>query len=314
MSSSEDLMSDLGAVDDTRHAEIMASLGRIEAALASSPTPVPPIPPNPVPSTRCLSGVYTGANQSSGNAEKAFGDWRGKPVEKVLAFTPDDSWSMSWWLSIFGGSFPYKDRLYVTRGLCLKNETVDSPLTDPQCFAKWGAGVHAAGITKPIFRLGHEANGGWYAWKIKGHEQTWATRFELASKQIKQACPDATIMFCLAAGQPTTGFRMPAKEFVDAYGVDLYDVGNQIGDWDKHKAIAANYGVPLSVPEWGLWANDGSGGHGDNPDYIAKMHELTTRDCGNGGDECYFNKNSSSTHVLSSYPKSEAKYKELFGG
>ncbi len=309
MATQEDLLGQSGAEADRRYLDITDRLTRIEEAVTGE---TPPNPPDPIPSAATLSGVYTGANSSSGQAEKDFGNWRGRTVEKVMTFTPDDKWDTSWWISVFGGSFPFKDRLCITRGLCLKNETVDSAFPTGK-FAAWGTAVHNAGITKPVFRLGHEANGSWYPWKIQGHEQTWATRFEKAAAEIKGTCPDAIINFCLAAGQRLDGFRMPSADLVDEYGVDLYDNGSQINQWEQHVQIADDYGVPLSVPEWGLWAADGSGGHGDNPDYIDQMHDLTTRDC-KGGWEAYFNKDSSSKHLLDHYPQGKAEYLEDFGG
>lgn len=308
MTTQADLLGAVGAEADARYKDITDRLTRIEEALAT-----PPIPPEPIPDVPCLSGVYTGANNVSGQAEKDFGNWRGRTVEKVMTFTPDDSWSPTWWCSVFGGSFPFKDRLIITRGLCLKNENVDSPFPTGK-FADWARAVKNAGITNPIWRLGHEANGNWYPWKITGHEQTWATRFEKCAAEIRSVDPQALIQMCLAAGQRTDGFKYPAEAYVDHYGVDLYDNGNQINDWDKHKAIADNYGVPFSVPEWGLWAADGSGGHGDNPTYIQKMHDLTVRDCTDGGFECYFNKDSSSQHKLDHYPLGQEEYLEDFGG
>ena len=40
--------------------------------------------------------------------------------------------------------------------------------------------------------------------------------------------------------------------------------------------MAVAHGKQLSIPEWGVWGRaDGHGG-GDNPFYIAKMHEFMT--------------------------------------
>jgi hypothetical protein len=309
MSTQEDLLGQSGALADARYNDIADALARIEAAVSTEPTPEPPEPPDPAPA--CKSGVYTGANQNSGQAEKDFGNWRGRTVEKVMTFTPDDKWDTSWWISVFGGNFPFKDRLVITRGLCLKGESVDSAFPTGK-FAAWGTAVHNAGITKPVFRLGHEANGTWYPWKIQGHEQTWATRFEKAAAEIKGTCPDAIINFCLAADQRLDGFRMPSADVVDEYSVDCYDLPGHVEDWPNHVRIADDYGVPLSVPEWGLW-DTGGGGHGDNPAYISKMHDLTAADC-QGGWECYFNKDSSGQHKLDHYPNGKQRYLEDFGG
>jgi hypothetical protein len=312
MTTQEQNLGAVGAEADSRHKDITDRLTRIEEAVTGEGPPVPPEPPEPS-GDATLSGVYTGANQNSGQAEKDFGNWRGKTVEKVLTFTPDDKWDTSWWISVFGGNFPFKDRLIITRGLCLKGESVDTPLKDPDAFKKWGTAVKNAGITNSVWRLGHEANGSWYPWKIQGHEQTWANRFEQAVRDIRSTCPDAKFNFCLAADQRTDGFRMPGADYVDEYGVDLYDLPGHIEDWSTHVDIASDYGVPLSVPEWGLW-DTGGGGGGDNPDYISQMDELTARDCKNGGWEAYFNKDSSGQHKLDHYPNGKEEYLEDFGG
>jgi hypothetical protein len=267
----------------------------------------PPVPP----ANDCLSGVYTGSSDGTGRAESQFADWRNRDVGLVMTFTPDDTWSADWWVSQFGGDYPYRDRLCITRSLCLKNETVESPLPG-DVFADWARKVKGAGITNPIYRLGHEFNGGWYAWKIEGHETTWAPRYELAAKQILDVDPTARICYCYAAGQPLDGYDQPDAQYVDLVGVDLYDNGDQAQDWPDLVAIAGEYGVPLCVPEWGLWASDGSGGHGDNPSYIDWMADRTGDLV--GGFEAYFDKDSSSVHKLEHYPSSQQRYLERFGG
>lgn len=290
-----------------KYEDAFAEIGRELDADLSAENVTPPTPPSGVRT----SGVYTGANQNSGAAETSFGDWRGREVEEVLTFTPDDKWDTSWWCGVYGGSYPYRDRLVITRGLCLKGQNVETSLPG-DVFADWAQAVKSAGIHTPIYRLGHEANGDWYPWKIQGHETTWAKRFDLAAAQIHDTDPDARVMFCLAAGQSVEGFDMPKNESVDVYGVDLYDRNGHKESWADHVAIAHEYGVPLCVPEWGLWDTAG-GGHGDNPSYIDWMADQVRRDCADGS-ESYFNKNSSGIHVLSSYPNGEQRYLERFGG
>ena len=200
-------MADVGSLSDERHTEVMASLGRIEAALGRAARPAQP---EPTPD-KCLSGVYTADSDGDGSAETQFGSWRHREVEKVLTFTPTDSWSNSWWVGQFGGDYPYLDRLIITIGLCLKGQNVDSAVTGTP-WKDWATAVKKAGIIKPVFRLGHEANGNWYDWKITGHESTWYKRYQLAADQCKQAFPESTIQMCLAAGQRTTGFTYPDKQ------------------------------------------------------------------------------------------------------
>lgn len=267
-------------------------------------------PPQP-PDESSLSGVYTGSSDGTGNAERDFGNWRGREVETVLTFTPDDTWSSSWWMGQFGGDYPWRDRLCITRGLCLKTEDVDHSSGWGQ-FGAWARAAKEAGIERPIFRLGHEANGDWYAWRIEGHEDTWATAFERAADEVHQANPDARVMLNMAAGQPLDGFRWPDAEAVDMYSVDLYDVYDATEDWPNHVRIARDYGVSLSLPEWGLWSTSG-GGHGDNPGFIDWVADTCVPAMA-GGFEAYFNKDSSSVHKLSSYPSSEQRYQQRFGG
>jgi hypothetical protein len=286
-----------------RYEDALANVGRmLDDDLAGGSTP-----PDPEP-THALSGVYTGQTDGTGNAERDFGNWRNREVGCVLSFTPDDKWDTSWWCGQFGGDYPWRDRLCITRGLCLNGQDVDDDPGD--VFAKWAKAVHDAGITNPIFRLGHEANGDWYPWKIEGHEQSWARRFDDAATQIHDSSPDAAVMFCLAADQPVDNFDMPDSASVDYYAVDLYDLPGHQEDWGTHVQLAAQYDAPLCVPEWGLWAPTGGGG-GDNPAFIDWMADRTADMA--GGFEAYFNKNSSSNHTLSLYPEAEQRYAERFG-
>src|SRR4051812_20740415 len=104
MGTYENMYAEIGAKMDADHAAVMA-------ALADQPDPEPtPEPPDPEPGgLACRSGVYTGANKEDGVAETSFGNWRERPVEKVLAFTPDDTWDYTWWMSVYGDQYPYRD-------------------------------------------------------------------------------------------------------------------------------------------------------------------------------------------------------------
>lgn len=268
------------------------------------------VEPTPPPTDRVLSGVYTGDSDGDASAEQEFAAWRHREPEVVLTFTPDDTWSSSWWAGQFGGDYPYRDRLIITRGLCLKNESVDTPYPEG-AFADWARAVQGAGIVDPIWRLGHEANGGWYAWTVWGHEHSYAQRFDQAAREIRSVTPNARICWCLAAGQSLDGFDYPSE--VDLLGVDTYDVYNQSETWPDYVALAADFGVPLCVPEWGLWADDGSGGHGDNPAFIDEFADWAGEACV-GGHEAYFNKDSSSLHRLDHYPEGAGRYLARFGG
>jgi hypothetical protein len=258
-----------------------------------------------------LSGVYTGDNDGDGSSERSFGEWRDRPPEVVLSFTPDDKWDTSWWVSKFGGNYPFRDRLVITRGLCLNNETVDSDLPG-DVFADWARAVRDAGIVDPVWRLGHEATGSWYPWAIRKGDSpsSYARRFDEAARQIRSVTPDARVCLCLAAGQSNDGFEWPTS--FDLLGVDTYDREGHSETWPEYVALAADFGVPLCVPEWGLWQED-DGGQGDNPSYIDAFADWSSTALV-GGHEAYFNKDSSGEHKLDHYPNASARYLERFGG
>lgn len=262
------------------------------------------------PSGDVLSGVYTGDSDGNGSAETEFGEWRNRAPEVVLTFTPDDSWSPSWWVGQFGGDYPFRDRLVITRGLCLNGETVDSPLPG-DVFADWARAVEGAGIVDPLWRLGHEATGGWYPWAIRKGDSpsSYARRFDEAVSQIRSVTPDARVCLCLAAGQSNEGFDWP-KSF-DLLGVDTYDREGHTDTWSEYVDLAAEFGVPLCVPEWGLWQED-DGGQGDNPSFIDEFADWSATALV-GGHEAYFNKDSSGEHRLDHYPQASTTYLERFG-
>ena len=138
----------------------------------------------------------------------------------------------------------------------------------------------AAGMGHAIIRLGHEANGTWYADNVGTTPAQWAQwkQFWRRTAIAMRSVPGAHFNFnwCIAAGYRAIPFSAyyPGNDVVNSIGVDIYDTGVPRGvtdrwayQYDRPGGVGAiarfarAQHKPLSVPEWGLQptAADGVG-------------------------------------------------------
>lgn len=149
-----------------------------------------------------------------------------------------------------------------------------------------------AGLGSSVIRLGHEANGDWYADSVpadgKG-QQEWRDFWRhtaLAMKSVSGAHFkfDWSVSYTF---RPITFSQFyPGDDVVDVIGLDAYDRGVQTRDarwqqlWSMPGGIqdfllfAAQHKKPISFPEWGLWPADSGLGGGADSDYMAHMVSL----------------------------------------
>jgi hypothetical protein len=207
----------------------------------------------------------------------------------------------------------------------------------------------AGGQGSAILRPGWEFNGEWQPWAARQDPRAFAAYFRRIVETMR-AVPGADFTFVWNPGigpndpNPWPAQRAwPGDAFVDAVGVDAYDVcfipdtypipagasademrerrercwsqllkGDHGLEW--YAAFAERKGKPLVVPEYGLVPLDYPGG-GDNPVFIRGMHDWAARH----GVEwmIYFNKENSElgNHRIDdgTYPWSQRLFRELYG-
>jgi hypothetical protein len=135
----------------------------------------------------------------------------------------------------------------------------------------------------------------------------------------------------------------PGDEYVDYVGVDVYDLGWEVGTypypancdatcrlsrqqaaWDEiyggdrglafWSDFAKKHGKPMTLPEWGLWQRDDGHGGGDNPFFIEKMHAFISDPAHNIAYQGYFDVDTDDgqIHALTSMKAAGAVYRKLF--
>lgn len=144
----------------------------------------------------------------------------------------------------------------------------------------------------------------------------------------------------------------PGDEFVDYVGVDTYDDcykpntypipkdATEEGKDKIHRIVwndyilnsqfglkywvnfAKKHGKPLSIPEWGVDNKPDKHGGGDDPYFIERMHEFINDPENNVAYHSYFDFQAGDGHhqlsptkdgkVVTEFPKSAAKFRELF--
>ncbi|MGH2942766.1 MAG: glycoside hydrolase family 26 protein [Solirubrobacteraceae bacterium] len=158
----------------------------------------------------------------------------------------------------------------------------------------------AGGQRDSILRVGPEFNGQWFKWTMMVRNGgTHYARFWRQIVTTMRAVPGANFKFDWAVNagsawvnggrrQLRAATAYPGDAYVDFIGMDVYDQSwaphrnsarkrwrefvNQHDGLRWHARFAAAHGKPMSIPEWGLVRRrDGRGG-GDNPYFIAQMH------------------------------------------
>ncbi len=262
-------------------------------------------------------GVYRGASNLAGVA--GFERWLGREVGVRLDFLPGGSWEEiegpGWQLRRWkggGGTLvltvpllpgPW-DRTY-GGGVSLRD--CRSGAYDVH-WTRLARNLVAHQLGTSRLRLGHEFNGGWYAWRAAGAEADFAGCFRRVV-QAMRTVPGSAFRF---DWNPALGHldadplrAYPGDPYVDTIGIDVYDQswlpdtypipgdaspgevlerrqrawsGMLHGDlglefWSH---FARAHGKRLAIPEWGLTRRSDGHGGGDNPYFVEQVHRFVS--------------------------------------
>lgn len=276
-----------------------------------------------------VSGVpaFAGPTWSSGvggGDPKAFASWRGSPLGLATGWAPWDSWNnmLSYMssgnprtlksrhanVSIGVGLFP---RNGGSLGECAAGRYANN-------FRSMGERLRANGVGDAEIRLGWEASNAGYPWTAVGKSATqWKDCFTSAAKALKAGSPSLRIAWHMAkVGKINVNTIWPADAPITNIGVSHYDDpwarfgmetenGSPAGlrAW---LAFARSKGKRLELAEWGV------GRRGDNPAYIESMYDFF-RSAGDGlAHEGYLNGNGHELYSRTRWPRSSARYRDLF--
>jgi hypothetical protein len=282
----------------------------------------------------------SGANGNFPVEVNAWAAWTARPVTLAIVFTDRTDWgsitTASWPVDAFNraafpGELAVAQPLFPESGdevACARGEY-------DGYWARFGRTLVTYGRGDAYVRLGWEFNGDWFWWHVRD-PQAWKTCFQKAVAAIRSTAPDAKIDWNMTAHRdrlPGSGADVwsvyPGDSFVDVVSIDAYDSyppSTTQHIWDAQcrqrsgactvADFARAHGKRFAVPEWGLVRSTGGGG--DNPFYIEKMHELFSANADILAYEAYYN-NAEENNVRSSLhnpilnPHASRRYLQLFG-
>ncbi len=292
------------------------------------------------------SGAWIGGN-SSADSIRAFGTWRGTPARTVTTYPAYSTWEeikdSQWHVTTFDG---WDGRLVY--GLPLLPTDVEANLGDvaagqhDDVWREVAATLTRHGRADSYVRIGLEANGSWFPW---GATATRAADFRAAFRHVatvlRREQPELQIVFDISCGVKLRGATdrlasltalYPGDDVVDVIGCDHYDSysakSRNQKEWDAAVGprdaaglqdlvdFARGHGKKFAVPEWGL-SGSRSNGSGDNPFFIAKMHEFFTANRSDLAFENYFDEpdtyiSSSLFQATDQNPESAKLYRALW--
>ena len=256
------------------------------------------------------------------------------------------SWDNPWIIG-YRSNWPKYDWVdwfdYGTRGrhLILTQTLIPSDLRGTNWLAAGAAGkfepyarvlaenLVRAGMGSVVIRLGHEANGTWYADSIPDTptgDAQWVRLWDNTVRAMRSV-PGAHFRFDWTVNAGYRPITLPAfypgNRYVDIVGVDAYDAlpfpapGNRLtAILDEQdglravKAFARRHHKPMSIPEWGI---DPSGASHGTPDYPAYVNAIArAANTGNVLYQSYFTGGVEGTTLLAS-PGGLAAYRRDFG-
>lgn len=199
-------------------------------------------------------GVYRGAGSDGAGRIPAFAAFMGRDPDVIIDFVASDTWAN---FEGAGGwaAWCWKNSPYVGKQFCFTVPLVTAESRGDFAgviagrydahFRAYFKSVHDQGFPlPPIFRIGHEANGGWYPWAAAGHEKLFAQAFDHVAQLAKAAAPGCKTYLCFAQGwQQTVAYAdMVPATVPDYIGWDVYAKGA----WGKGKPTTAQVIAELS--------------------------------------------------------------------
>jgi hypothetical protein len=281
--------------------------------------------------------VYVGA--AAPDQVKAFGAWRGRPMDFAVDFLAKESWDKiaqpDWWLSGWSSG-----RTSLVLSVPMLPDDPSTTLAVGATgayntyFTQLAQNMVARGYGKASIRLGWEFNGGWYRWAA-AQDPAAFTAYWRQIVTTMRAVPGAEFRFDwtmnLGWNQLPADQAWPGDAYVDYVGVDAYD-----WKWNDSTATPAQrwaflteqsygltwvagfakaHGKRVTVPEWGLasTASQQGGGGGDNPTYVTNMRQWMTAN--QVAYEAYFTMDMSASerHDIELFPRAALTYRALFG-
>jgi hypothetical protein len=291
-------------------------------------------------------GATAGGNRwvtaANGNAVDAVRQWEsfiGRTVGVAVVFTVRDNWGdlvgTTWPITAFPRS-AFPGTLSIAQPLFPQNGSLSACAAGAYdgYWAQFGRTLTANDRADSYVRLGWEFNGDWFWWAAY-NPAAWKTCFQRAAGAIRSTDPAVRIEWNISAhrdklpGGQDLWSVYPGDRYVDVISVDDYDSYPASTDDTIFKrqcdapsglctavAFARAHGKKLAVPEWGLVRSTGGGG--DNPFFIRKMHQFFAANQDILAYEGYYNtaeadnvKSSLRAPVLN--PRAAAEYLNLFG-
>ncbi|MFI5306311.1 MAG: glycosyl hydrolase [Polyangiales bacterium] len=274
-----------------------------------------------------LLGVYCGNSVAD---VQQFETWLGRPVDGILGYTGNASWSdydgsVGWAVGLWGAidrkvfwSVPL-----IPTGATLADAAKGS-YDDHYRKAAMTLSTYRPQDGKLNIRTGWEFNGDWFPWTAKGGKaQDFVGAFQHFVTAFRSVSDRFVIEWNVNVGDqgmnPEDAY--PGDAYVDVIGMDFYwntqwDPKDQDMAWSYmvsrtyglqwHQDFAAKHGKPTSYSEWGI--------NSDGPSYIANAKNWF--DTHPVLFHTYWNSNTSFTGKLSDgqYPNAGAKYKMVFSG
>ena len=318
-------------------------------AIPSAPQPASP--PAPLPTTPTSGGVNLAAGDwlsgaaGHGVGTGDFGTWRGSAVEVVSTWADNNSDMIALGQLRPGGEYgTWQGPMDISIGAIGPGETWQQAANGAYD-GRWRQSLtnlrelRASRPGTTFIRFAHEMNGDWYPWSVNAgnHEafiQAWR-RFHALQQEIY---PAAKLTFGLNRESINTGMdwrqMFPGAEYVDVIGVDYYNQWPCVmtqAEWDsavlltdqygaprglqRHLEFAQSVGLPLSVPEWGVNADQC-----DSAVYVRNMHRFFAEHAGSGPGqvlyESLFNVNWDGDrwrlYGSDRSPQASAMYRDLF--
>lgn len=304
----------------------------------------------PGPAADWLSGA---AGESVASGE--FGRWRGAEVEIAGAWSATFDGAAALWPLQPDGEFAVWDRdLDIAVGGIWK--------TRGETWAAAAAGAYDGRWEAQLtlmrdlwgdrpgtlwIRFSHEFNGGWQPWSVRGSEAADFTAAWARYRSLQlRILPAHHLVW--APNDGTDGSldldvrqAFPGAANVDAVGVSTYnwwpyiDTAVEFAAKGKYRHLngaplgleawrkqAAEWGVPIALPEWSQEADPASlGGGGDSPVYVQQLHEWMRTHAGTGPGQLVYEvlftvnahgDNDYGLHPQTRMPATAAAYQELW--
>jgi hypothetical protein len=243
--------------------------------------------------SRASFGVYTGGDPAEVNRFEA---WLGRPVDQVLVFTDQQTWTNMAAPQWFIKRFAQLQRPALWSIAMIPHGASLESAASGAHNAVYRSAAEAFAATQPhpngsiYIRPGWEFNGDWFPWAAAGHERAFTATFRHIVESFRDVSPRFRFEWNMVHGQkmdPESAF--PGAGHVDVLGMDFYWMPRYLGIDPVEAfarvrdepfglryldALAAKYGKPIAFSEWGVQGNAAAPFVERVHDWIAARHVL----------------------------------------